>query len=175
MLIRSRLYHGDAPGYKNGPDLNPRQAAGHTGYMELYTLNLGRHIHGRPIDPATPAELLALADSSPEGASFTAAWDADRLIHEGDDGPRVPRPLPEPRMAADCSGDSDDVVLESGAWLFCQGRASGPDGMADILEWLVRELWWSGERTEGPLIVRLVREDGKTAVQALRRKVSPRA
>jgi len=47
--------------------------------------------------------------------------------------------------------------------------AAENDWLADTLEWFAREAWWTKATRTGELIVRLVREDGKTAVQVVQK------
>jgi hypothetical protein len=63
---------------------------------------------------------------------------------------------------------SASLVMPAGTWLFCQGNLDHRDALPDILEWFVREAWWTRAGGSGPLVVRLVHEDGGTVVQVLR-------
>lgn len=147
--------------------------------MELYTLRLNRPLAYRPLGARSAAELLSQAASASEGDEFIALWDSAALINDGPDGPRIALPLPAPAgcgaVATACLNDiqeaGEGLRLETCAYLFCQGRADGEAAVAELLEWFARESWWRKERYEGPIYLRLVREDGKTAVQALARKI----
>jgi hypothetical protein len=74
--------------------------------------------------------------------------------------------------------------LEAGSWLFTQWRSGKDEGpaagdlaaddlaagdLARGLEWFAREAWWQRRALEGPWLLRLVKEDGRIACQALRR------
>lgn len=112
------------------------------------------------------------------------AWDWDALVDPAcDDGPAARRPLPPPaRIAASgliVSSGTDAERLEPGQYLFTQDRKpadiEGPavnDWLADSIEWFAREAWWTKAVGEGELTLRLVREDGKTAVQLIRKMKS---
>jgi hypothetical protein len=163
--------------------------------MELYTLHLHKALrYGRLFPPSLEA-LLELAGSAAEGSESLAVWDIDALLLEGDDGPRLRDPLPAPIWtgsataeldAADGAAqalspttapearpklalDTENFSLAEGSYLFCQARASDPAELRELLEWFVRESWWSGDPVRDRLYLRLVREDGKTAAQALAR------
>lgn len=147
--------------------------------MELYTLRLNRPLAYRALGARSAAELLEHAAAASEGDEFIALWDGAALISDGLDGPRVALPLPAPAacgaIATTALGETTEADegprLETDAYLFCQGRADGEAAVAELLEWFARESWWRKERYEGPIYLRLVREDGKTAVQALARKI----
>ena len=165
--------------------------------MELLTLNLQKALEWNKAEAAiaglhTVPEAVAAIAKATEGAECALFWDWDALVDErDDDGPRSRRPLPAPASIA-ASGLADKhasgapehrqtdgiaaMRLEPGSYLFVQTRAPAlPDGaqaledwLADSLEWFARESWWTGTKTSGLLIVRLVREDGKTAIQVIR-------
>lgn len=70
---------------------------------------------------------------------------------------------------------ADGVSLAVGRYSFVQTRK--PASLAadrwtawieDTVEWFARETWWACAPGHGPLVLRLVREDGETAVQLLR-------
>lgn len=147
--------------------------------MELYTLRLHRPLAYEALGAGSAVDLLARAASASEGDEFIALWDGAALISDGPDGPRVALPLPAPAAsgaaATPASGDVPEAEegprLEADAYLFCQGRAGDEAAVAALLEWFARESWWAKERYEGPIYLRLVREDGKTAAQVLARKI----
>lgn len=147
--------------------------------MELYTLRLNRPLAYRALGARSATELLSQAASASEGDEFIALWDGATLISDGPDGPRVALPLPAPAacgtVATTALGEipeaNEGPRLETDAYLFCQGRADGEAAVAELLEWFARESWWAKERYEGPIYLRLVLEDGKTAVQVLARKI----
>ncbi|MBU0927845.1 MAG: hypothetical protein KKA67_08855 [Spirochaetes bacterium] len=160
--------------------------------MDLLTLNLHKalewHRHAaRPLRAGAFPEAFAVAESAPEGAELALFWDWDAVVDpSGDDGPKARRPQPAPAraaasgLAASGSAPSADEPaaerLEPGRYLFVQSRKpAGLDGGAaeawfeDLVEWFAREAWWTGAECSGELVARFVREDGKTAVQLLRR------
>lgn len=83
------------------------------------------------------------------------------LLAEGDDGPRLRRPLP--------SGEGAPGTLAPGDYVFRQWRSSTWPSIEEGFEDFIRQVWWEGEKTEGPWILRVVVEDGDTAYQGLRR------
>ncbi|PKL23791.1 MAG: hypothetical protein CVV47_13345 [Spirochaetae bacterium HGW-Spirochaetae-3] len=165
--------------------------------MTLLTLNLHKRLEwyrsqAERAAVRSPTDAIEAIAKAPEGSELTMAWDWDALVDPAcDDGPSARRPLPPPaRIAASGliappgdadSGDatSDAERLEPGQYLFTQDRkpadVEGPavDGwLADSIEWFAREAWWTKAAGEGELTLRLVREDGKTAVQLLRKMKS---
>jgi hypothetical protein len=162
--------------------------------MELYTLHLHKALRYRRLFLPSLEALLALAGSSAEGGESLALWDVEALLLEGDDGPRLREPLPAPLWtgsaavpdAADGAEealspttahearsklalDTETFALVEGSYLFCQARASDTTKLRELLEWFIRESWWSGDPVQDRLYLRLVNEDGKTAAQALAR------
>jgi len=169
--------------------------------MRLLTLNLHKRLEwyysqAERAAVRSPADAIEAIAKAPEGAELTMAWDWDALVDPAcDDGPAARRPLPPPaRIAAsglivpcgDVSSDAASVDtpssaerLEPGQYLFTQDRkpadVEGPavnDWLADSIEWFAREAWWTKAAGAGELTLRLVREDGKTAVQLIRKMKS---
>lgn len=153
--------------------------------MKLLTLNLHKALAWSTDQAAasgvrSAADAVRLASSSAEGSEIALSWAWDDLVDEsGDDGPLAVRPIVAPRSVAASglvasSGPVDlDSRLETGRYLFTQSRAlSEPVDLdawlCDLVEWFAREAWWTGASCTGGLTLRLVREDGKTAVQLLR-------
>jgi len=139
--------------------------------MDLYTLKLCQPIAMARADLVGVTEALAIAESSIEGYECVLGWDADTVARDAGDGPRLVRPLLRPSMAASTVSAGTGFELPAGSYLFCQaGSASalGADGVVEALEWFLREAWWMRSAATGPVFLRLVREDGKTAVQVLR-------
>ena len=147
--------------------------------MQLYNLNLGTTLGfrrtGEAVREAPLADALTAAAASADGSEFLMAWEWDDAVAQDPDGPRAVRPLPPPafRGALDPSPGPDGANLDAGSWIFCQARG-GPDGpvpadVEEMVEWFAREAWWTGAETAGRLYLRLVKEDGRLAIQALRR------
>ncbi|MFZ2780869.1 MAG: hypothetical protein WAZ31_02335 [Rectinemataceae bacterium] len=142
-----------------------------------------------------PDEAARAVPPSEEGSEILLAFDPAGFQNDDpDEGPRLAFPLPLPaaaglRHSLSASGKSGQPAdapkpapgeifadrkldLPSGEYLFMQWRPGKGDtveraihgGMEDFL----RELWWEGQKTEGPWYFRALREDGKTAFQALR-------
>lgn len=86
------------------------------------------------------------------------------LEEDTEDGPRLKASLPLHWMASFPSGE-----LEPGEYLLCQWRSSDHVSLEKGFEEFIRQAWWEGEETTGPWILRLVNEDGKLAIQGLRR------
>ncbi|MFZ4618879.1 MAG: hypothetical protein ACOYM2_22160 [Rectinemataceae bacterium] len=91
------------------------------------------------------------------------------------DGPRgrLRQPLPEAAFASAAAQDDGAgtpcFCIEAGSWIFAQWRPESAEDLAEGMEWCAREAWWEQRRLEGPWLLRLVREDGQTAYQLLRR------
>jgi len=162
--------------------------------MDVLTLNLHKPLEWSPAAAleagiATPADALKAVAAAPEDAEVAMAWQWNDVVDEtGDDGPHAVRPLPGPGrisaagLAAAAGTASPGPAappaaerLEPGRYVFVQTRVpAGPDDpaiddwLANTVEWFARESWWIKAKATGPLIVRLVHEDHKTAVQLLR-------
>jgi hypothetical protein len=115
-----------------------------------------------------------------EGEEEVFLFDEASLVdYDPDEGPRIGRPLPAPgyygrgatggRESRATSGKAASSMLPRGRYAFAQWRPRDEEELAEGLEWFARELWWERSPTEGPFIVRRVREDGALATQALRR------
>lgn len=151
--------------------------------MDLLTLNLHRRLSwSRAGRLASAAEALEAALAAPEGCELAFSWDWDDAIVASDDGPRLREPLPAPAWIAAsglpgqaAAAEAGAESLEPGRYAFVQARPSAADGQAaaaelsGLVEWFAREAWWQRVEATGPLVVRLVREDGKTAMQIIRR------
>ncbi len=158
--------------------------------MELYTLHLHKALRYERLSAPSLEAFLIQADESGEGSERLAIWESAELLAEGDDGPRLREPLAAPLWTGsaalepgpkDLGSASDEegpsglgphtkaFALGKGSYSFCQARAAGVAELRETLEWFARESWWSGCGIRGRLYLRLVREDGKTAVQALAR------
>ncbi|HCO48987.1 MAG TPA: hypothetical protein DIT55_06030 [Spirochaetaceae bacterium] len=82
------------------------------------------------------------------------------LLADGDGGPRLRRPLP--------SGDESPGTVAPGDYVFRQWRTSSFPSIEEGFEDFIRQVWWEGEKTEGPWILRVVVEDDDRAYQGLR-------
>ncbi len=137
--------------------------------MQLYTLNLAQSL--RWDDQETSGWTQALNDVNPaaDGDERVAFWHPVDIIGESADGPRCIAQLPVPfRCGKKAAEDSGSIVLEATRYLFTQASLEGEASVREAIEWFAREAWWTEAKLTGPIIVRLVREDGKTALQVLR-------
>jgi len=82
------------------------------------------------------------------------------LLTDGDEGPRLRRPLP--------SGSGAQGHIPQGDYVFRQWRTSSYASIEEGFEDFIRQVWWEGEKTEGPWILRVVVEDDDRAYQGLR-------
>mgnify|MGYP005841496229 CR=1 FL=1 len=159
--------------------------------MELYRLNLHKNIRYTAIAGADWSSIHATAAGLSDRDELLAVLDGKYLVHSDDDGPHAADPLPLPLMAGiqksgapaearaeqeSAIGVSLDVATEglelpACAYLFAQGRYEDTASVHALLDWFIKEAWWQREASEGPYYVRWVREDGKTALQVLRKKV----
>ena len=170
----------------------------HTDCMELYTLRLGAPLSWTPTatasadvyagirnsDSGTNCAVPALAQQGlvvpvlpQEGSEAVFVWDRAQLVSDDDDGPHLSLPLPTPLQAGISGGSGDTTVpsnsieLPVGSYLFCQGRLEDISSIEQTLEWFFREAWWTRAECRGPVYLRLICEDGKTAVQVIMESV----
>lgn len=150
----------------------------------LYRLHLGKAILYRPLgamsrpEAEIPAGHECIWVFAPEGL----------VINDPDFGPMVKRPLstamfagrapiegaPNPlhdkaKMAVEAGPDPEFYELRPGNYLFMQWRKVDYKSIEEGLEEFVRQIWWEGEKAEGPWMLRVVGEDNDTAYQGLRR------
>lgn len=129
-----------------------------------------------------PPETNPLAEILPGEERIWAFKPDDIVENDCDAGPRVKRPLPKPGFAGsspikgchgNCGTEDSACSLPAGDYLFLQWRRNAYQSIEDGLEDFIRQIWWEGEKTEGPWILRIVAEDGNTAFQGLRMISSP--
>ena len=133
-------------------------------------------------------EAFALAldpqSDSPPAQDCVWIFDPRELISETSEaGPRLRSPLPPARFSglacasgtAKRKGEPSDpraakatASLPAGDYLFSQWRKTSYPQVEKGFEEFIRQVWWEGEKTEGPWILRIVAEDGDTAFQGLR-------
>ncbi len=151
--------------------------------MDLLKLNLSGNLEWTAYIPAGAGSIRAAfsaVSEAAEGSEAVLCWDWDvAVLSNADSGPVAVHSFPEPEWIAIRSPDTNAAPvarkLEAGRYLFAQaGEPPEPDDpamslwLSEKIEWFAREAWWTGSTATGPLFVRLVREDGKTAVQLLR-------
>ncbi|MHB0896855.1 MAG: hypothetical protein ACYC1A_04815 [Spirochaetales bacterium] len=121
---------------------------------------------------------------SPSAQECVWLFDPRELLSESwEAGPRLRSPLPPARFsglarasgtARRADGPSDPraakatASLPAGDYLFSQWRKTSYPQVEKGFEEFIRQVWWEGEKTEGPWILRIVAEDGDTAYQGLR-------
>lgn len=135
--------------------------------MQLYTLNLAKAIMVNCEETASWPKLLADGALNPLNNEALLSWNSADIISDTPDGPRCARQLPPPKACGQTVAAGTPLTLEAGTYLFCQTRLAGVDSLCQAIEWFARETWWQGGRTNGPIFVRLIYEDGKTALQVL--------
>ncbi len=132
----------------------------------IMKLHLGAALRYEPFGAAAPAG----EDTGHDDVLW--AFPPESLVRESADaGPTLVRPLPAPSFAGFLARGAGDPAfrLPAGDYLFHQWRKAAYACLEDGLEDFVRQVWWEGERTEGPWMLRVVHEDGNVAYQGLRR------
>lgn len=87
---------------------------------------------------------------------------------DDDEGPRIAS-LPRPEFEGSSKGRGEEYELPAGRYAFMQARPADEAELLSFLEAFARDAWWEGIKLEGPFFLRRLREDGRTAVQYLRR------
>lgn len=141
--------------------------------MNLYTLNLHKSISVPAAQTEIWPTILQQAKLAADGFEALAAWDTETLLSSGDDGPKC---LKEPGQPTVCgvtatedslTREKDSCILPAGRYMFSQSSLSETGSFAECIEWFARECWWQQTATEGKIWLRLLVEDGKTAIQVL--------
>ena len=137
-------------------------------FPTLRRLHLGAAISYLSVD-------LATTPGAGAGGDRVWAFDSDDFVLDDPaSGPRLRRPLraaffcgeAAPRPAP--SPGRELFSLAPGDYFFFQWRKTSYPTLEDGLEDFVRQVWWKGEKTEGPWILRVIAEDGDVAFQGLR-------
>jgi len=103
--------------------------------------------------------------------------DAKLVINDPDNGPRIENPWPVARFAgfktepAPTGDQASRITVKAGDYLFTQWRTKDFADPSEGFEEFIRQIWWEQEKTEGPWILRIVREDNDIAFQGLRKKI----
>jgi hypothetical protein len=133
---------------------------------KLFRLHLGSALHYEAFAVETgPQDSCLPADD--------CIWvfnPGDLESEDRDSGPKVRRPFPCPAFAGSSSKNpsGESSSLPPGKYFFSQWRESEYHSIEDGLEDFIRQVWWEGENTEGPWILRIVSEDNERAYQGLR-------
>jgi len=135
--------------------------------MQLYTLNLAKAITVNASNVESWKTIMAGENLGQENSEALIWWEPSALIQDTPDGPRCVTVLPLPLACGYSGAAGTTMKLAAGSYLFCQSRLDSPDDLREAIEWFARESWWQGSKSAGPLCVRLVREDGKTALQVI--------
>ena len=118
---------------------------------------------------AAPLEYSESPGSDAATESLLVFRNEDLVIQTRDSGPRVADPLPQPSFQGTRNGgkDGDTAVfrIQPGDYLFAQWRPGDYPGLAEALEDIARQTWWEKRRTVGLWMVRMLEEDGQTALQ----------
>lgn len=142
----------------------------------VYTLHLSKAL-GAARAPSAPGlrDLPAVRDfiaRAVEGEELLLAFPefpspfVDDPVEGPDSGPRL-----APGLSSDILPPAEAIAgIPPGDYSFMQWRPGFDAGasLREGLEHFARDLWWAGEKTEGPWLFRALREDGKIAFQLLR-------
>lgn len=115
------------------------------------------------------------ADAAALDGDCIWVFDPDVIVFEDrDSGPRLHRPLPAALFSGEAAAHSNpedkqvEYSIAPGDYFFVQWRKTSFPAVEDGLEDFIKKVWWEGEKTEGPWILRIIAEDGNTAYQGLR-------
>ena len=160
--------------------------------VDLKILHLHRALWYIPIERPAGTDATTLEGLASQFGECLLVFAEGGLSRMTDDGPKLIGAPPDAppiesayRAAAHgepCDEGASAFSLAPGDYVFFQWRAHGAykgparspstDNGAEftiVLEEVVREAWWQGLECSGPWYVRLVTEDGSTAMQTLRR------
>jgi len=149
--------------------------------IDLKVLHLQRPLRYAPMERPASVDETALSELAARCRECLLAFDANSLSTLTDDGPALTGTLvPSAAYAIAAADGQERFELAPGDYLFFQwraknasgraanGHASGPP-LSQIFEEIVREAWWQRLECSGPWFLRLVPEDGRLALQILRR------
>jgi len=145
--------------------------------ITLYTLHLHKALFYRTFSgtekiPHSPRHY----DSIPAEELVWMFDSAKLIIDDPDSGPRIQKPWPEALFAglktepAQAFDQASLITVKAGDYLFTQWRKKDFSDPSEGFEEFIRQIWWEQEKTEGPWILRIVREDNDIAFQGLRKK-----
>lgn len=137
----------------------------------------GAPLEGSVMIPMTDGGIVEcpVGDALKEDEEELFLFDEAELIRfDPDDGPRLATDFPRPgfygrNAPRHGQAGAEGRELARGTYAFMQWRPADAAELLGGLEWFARETWWERSRTEGPYILRRLREDGKLATQILRR------
>jgi hypothetical protein len=154
--------------------------------VDLKILHLQRALWYIPIERPAGTDVTTLEGLASQFGECLLVFAEGGFSTMTDDGPKLlgapdALPIESAYHAAAAHGEPYDeeagaLSLAPGDYVFYQWRAhrepKGQEqtlGFAEMLEEVVREAWWQGLECSGPWYVRLVTEDGSTAMQTFRR------
>jgi hypothetical protein len=102
----------------------------------------------------------AWSEASPTRESLLWAFSFEQnLSGSPEDAPSLVRPLRGPKLLS---------RLDPGNYYFLQWREGSYETIEDGMEDFLRQLWWEGKTCKGPLILRVLNEEGRRTFQVLR-------
>lgn len=106
------------------------------------------------------SDSLAWSEASPVQESLLWAFDIGQSPSVAPAGePKLDKPLPPPKSLSS---------LEPGNYYFLQWKEGSYAAVEDGIEDFIRQLWWEGKACRGPLVLRVLREEGRRTFQVLR-------
>ena len=136
----------------------------------LRRLHLGAALRYLPSD-----RIRIPGDEAASGGDCIWTFDSEDIVFDDpSSGPMLRRPLHAAFFSGEAAARSnsghgqDEYSIAPGDYFFIQWRKASYATMEDGLEDFIRQVWWKGEKTEGPWILRTIAEDGNTAYQGLR-------
>ena len=153
-------------------------------HIDLKILHLRRALRYTAAKRPASIEEATLGELAARCGECLLVFDETGLPKMTDDGPALlgtPLPNAAYRVAEDTKAEEPEVfALAPGDYVFFQWRARNSSGGApighasatplfQIFEEVLREAWWQGIECSGPWFLRLVPEDGRLALQILRR------
>lgn len=147
--------------------------------MNLFTLHLHADLAYTGSSPETkgffdPEEALKGVVDLKSGTERLIAFHKEDILTNTSNGPKAKEEFGKAIFAGFAvkpEENQNTLILKKGDYLFTQSTYKDFASIKNTIESFERDIWWEKQKTEGPYYIRLVPEDGKTALQILAKTV----